>query len=773
MGDLWVEKVQKWYNEEYSGKNGYVAIGEDGIVGSDTCRALIRALQVELGISTPNGTFGPATISAFIYMGITENTSNKNLIKILQGGFYCKGIDCKGFDGIYGYNLSQAIQTFKIQTGVGGSNPYIDAKHMKALLNTDPFVPDNNGKAFILVAQRYLNKNYSDYFWVNIGLISCNGIADRNMSKALAYALQYEEGERGSGLDGVVGTNTLNKAPILSLGNSDTNFVKLIQIAVACMASVDVGLDGIFDQKVQQAISNYQQFMGLNQDSSVTLGTVCRKTWAAFLLSKGDISRFCDACDCSQKLSLAKAQALKSHGYNCVGRYLTGTVGGTRDKSLSLDEIANITEAGLNIFAIYQDGGASQSYFNYTKGYSDAQKAISAADRLHIPLGEIIYFAVDYDFMAEQTESIVVPHFQGINDFFEFKKSKYKIGIYGSRNICSTVSNSNLACSSFVADMSTGYSGNMGYQLPSNWAFDQFYEYTFRNYDGYDGDFDLDKNVASGRYTGFNGSMLCGRENYRDVTLHDMVLQSDGYYQCSVCGYRVKHPLLQDAQILSVQETLEISTGYCFFLNYCYLESQNVVYSTMDSPTMLLSAIRDIRAEHPYKYDFSDINGICVIDTISYPHNSNKDYVSYPFAYVEVTALNKIIYDGTLAAIANAVSCIFSPNYAIYQSVQELQDIIDHEADFGEFVLMKILEFFAKKASTVIDGDKALEYIISLLELGIVINEGNEYKIESGDYIVEYPISDGSIFDCKNSFIVYNSSYKIKAIVYNDLNTTT
>ena len=60
-------------------------------------------------------------------MGITESTSNQNLIRILQGGFYCKGIDCGGFDGVYGYKLSQAILTFKKQTGIGGNNPYIDA----------------------------------------------------------------------------------------------------------------------------------------------------------------------------------------------------------------------------------------------------------------------------------------------------------------------------------------------------------------------------------------------------------------------------------------------------------------------------------------------------------------------------------------------------------------------------------------------------------------------------------------------------------------------
>ena len=49
-GDPWVQEVQIWYNTEYQGKTGYVKIENDGIVGPGTCKALIRALQIELGI---------------------------------------------------------------------------------------------------------------------------------------------------------------------------------------------------------------------------------------------------------------------------------------------------------------------------------------------------------------------------------------------------------------------------------------------------------------------------------------------------------------------------------------------------------------------------------------------------------------------------------------------------------------------------------------------------------------------------------------------------
>ena len=43
--------------------------------------------------------------------------------------------------------------------------------------------------------------------------------------------------------------------------------------------------------------------------------------------------------------------------------------------------------------------------------------------------------------------------------------------------------------------MSTGFSGNLGFPMPNNWAFDQFYEYNFsKNNES----FGLDKDAYSG-----------------------------------------------------------------------------------------------------------------------------------------------------------------------------------------------------------------------------------------------------------------------------------
>ena len=52
----------------------------------------------------------------------------------------------------------------------------------------------------------------------------------------------------------------------------------------------------------------------------------------------------------------------------------------------------------------------------------------------------------------------------------------------------------------FVADMSTGFSCNLGYSMPKNWAFDQFCEL---NSFSSSPSFPLDKDAYSGRDTGF------------------------------------------------------------------------------------------------------------------------------------------------------------------------------------------------------------------------------------------------------------------------------
>lgn len=134
--------------------------------------------------------------------------------------------------------------------------------------------------------------------------------------------------------------------------------------------------------------------------------------------------------------------------------------------------------------------------------------------------------------------------------------NKYGIGVQGSRNICQKVCSLTKAESSFVADMSTGYSGNLGYSMPNNWAFEQFHEYSIL---GSGFSFAVDKDMASGRYKGISADSKCGQDKFEDCTLHKMELKADGYYQCDFCNYKVPSPFLQDKEILSPEDYLTVT----------------------------------------------------------------------------------------------------------------------------------------------------------------------------------------------------------------------
>ena len=155
-----------------------------------------------------------------------------------------------------------------------------------------------------------------------------------------------------------------------------------------------------------------------------------------------------------------------------IGRY----IGGGLWKRLKREEIEIITETGMDIFPIYQTEGNHSGYFTSAKGRTDAATAISNAQKLGFPSRTTIYFCVDFDALETDIKNSILPYFEAVFKLFSDtgrNPKNYKVGVYGPRNVCIQVSDKGYAISSFVSDMSTGYSGNLGYLLPSNWMFDQ------------------------------------------------------------------------------------------------------------------------------------------------------------------------------------------------------------------------------------------------------------------------------------------------------------
>ncbi|WP_236888082.1 glycoside hydrolase domain-containing protein [Clostridium beijerinckii] len=502
-----VLKTQQWLNGIYKDNSNYKIIPEDGATGWTTITALTTALQIELGISTPNGSFGPATRSAFENLSIDSQPQNdwsesaiisyQHKIFILQGALFCKGYNPGGFTGTFGTNTEAAIKQLQTDAGLSNANGVVDSILMKALLSMDAFQMLTYGEykdkcdQKIRTIQQYLNKNYisNTSFSIDIGLVPCNGIYDRSTNKALIYALQIEEGI--STPNGVFGPSTKSKCPVLSLGSTKTKFIYLLQFALYCNGKEfdPNGFDGGYGNGVKNAVTKFQSFCGLNAD-----GIAGSQTFASLLVSTGDNTRKGTACDCSTTITDPIAATLKANKYEVVGRYLTGKF------RMTSSELKIIFDNGLRVIPIFEVGGYKLSYFSYDQGVSDADSAIFAAAQLGFTKDTIIYFAVDFDALDSDVTSNVLPYFKAISEKFTNANSIYKIGIYAPRNVCSRVQNAGYSCSSFVCDMSTGFSGNLGYPLPKDWAFDQISTVTLHG----NADIEIDNNISSGKNPGVN-----------------------------------------------------------------------------------------------------------------------------------------------------------------------------------------------------------------------------------------------------------------------------
>ncbi|RGI00819.1 DUF1906 domain-containing protein, partial [Coprobacillus sp. TM10-10] len=180
------------------------------------------------------------------------------------------------------------------------------------------------------------------------------------------------------------------------------------------------------------------------------------------------------------------------------GRYLSNTPGGTLDKALTKTEVKNILNAGLKLFAIFQETGSSAKNFTSSTGKTNGQKAYDAANELDIIHGSTIYFAVDFDPTDSVIKSNIIPYFESI--LSSYAARKYKIGVYGTRNVCHKLRNQLGINKFFVSDASYGFSGNLGYIMPDGWCFDQFKTDITIGLD--DGKVSIDKVAVSNRDKG-------------------------------------------------------------------------------------------------------------------------------------------------------------------------------------------------------------------------------------------------------------------------------
>ncbi|WP_082824307.1 glycoside hydrolase domain-containing protein [Rossellomorea marisflavi] len=487
--------VQEWVNRTYDGRNGYEPAPENGKTGWSTMYALTRALQIELGIGTPADNFGPGTSAAYKGWGemelgkVPEDEKGKNIVQILQGACYCKGYDPGGFTGLFDEELKTAVVNLQTDAGLPVRNGKVYDYVFKAFLTMDAYVLTLGGDPKIREMQQDLNYKYN----TNSGVQPCDGHYQRGTNKALIFGIQAEEGIPPYLQTGSVGPMTRDRLPILSSGSTG-NFVKLLQYALY-VNGFDPGIfNGYYGSAVRQAVTEFQRFCLLPVN-----GVVGQETWLSTLVSTGDSSRKGTACDCVTMITPERAETLKSAGYKTVGRYLTNVPGSSLNKKIQPGELQNIFNAGLTVFPIYQTLGSYLEYFTLEQGRIDAESALKAARGYGFLKESTIYFAVDFDVLGHEITENIIPYFIGLNERMSNLGGIYKIGIYGPRALCIRVSERGLATTSFVSGMSTGFSGNLGYPLPENWAFDQISTISIGSGTGH---IEIDNNINSGKDRG-------------------------------------------------------------------------------------------------------------------------------------------------------------------------------------------------------------------------------------------------------------------------------
>ena len=349
-----VLETQQWLNKTYGGVAGFGSVPENGKTGWTTTNALIRATQIELGITNLVDNFGPTTSQYWDskFAGALVPGFNHNVVKIIEGGFWAKGINPEDFTGQFSTHTQQAIIELKSDAGISDTSAVADSTFMAMLLTMDQFVLVPGGDSNVRKIQRTLNHDYQDY----TGVMPADGIYQRGTNEALIYALQAAEGMGAGTANGVYGPGTISGTPTIGVGATGA-FVRVLQWGLYVNGyNQNAVFDGVYSSYIGSQVSAFRSFMALGGGTSADLDV-----FKGLLTSNGNVNRDVDGFDTSTQLTAANAQMLANAGFKYAGRYLTGSAGthasGTyHEKGLSRDELQNLFNAGLKVFLIYQDG---------------------------------------------------------------------------------------------------------------------------------------------------------------------------------------------------------------------------------------------------------------------------------------------------------------------------------------------------------------------------------------------------------------------------------
>lgn len=143
--------------------------------------------------------------------------------------------------------------------------------------------------------------------------------------------------------------------------------------------------------------------------------------------------------DTAARISVSVADKLAAEGVKFVGRYL---VPESYWKALTAQEANDIRKAGLAILLCWETT-ANRVKEGAEAGQKDGLQAYTLANRLGVPKGTVIYFAVDYDAQVSDMDTI--------DDYLRAAQvwaDPYRVGVYGHVRVVETMRSIN-ACEYF------------------------------------------------------------------------------------------------------------------------------------------------------------------------------------------------------------------------------------------------------------------------------------------------------------------------------------
>lgn len=164
--------------------------------------------------------------------------------------------------------------------------------------------------------------------------------------------------------------------------------------------------------------------------------------------------------------------ALKAAGIRTVIRYLS-PINPHGEKCVKAAEAKAIAAAGLRLGLVCEGwGDFAHGGISAGGGERDGEWCAEYAETVGAPAGACIFYAVDVDASASQIKKLVLPYFTSIKAKHAAAKTQYRIGVYGSGNVCDAVLAANLADLSWLS-CSMGWGGSRACLAANKWALRQ------------------------------------------------------------------------------------------------------------------------------------------------------------------------------------------------------------------------------------------------------------------------------------------------------------